>query len=90
MTDLQQEQYVEMAYARVSTKKQSLERQKTSIFGAVPDLKAMYYFEDTKECRARRSSDGTCKSMPRASRNTALTAQSELCSAATMPLGILL
>ena len=46
MTDLQQEQFVEMAYARVSTKKQSLERQKTSIFGAVPDLKAMYYFED--------------------------------------------
>ena len=40
------EQYVEMAYARVSTKAQSLERQKASIYEAIPDLKAMYYFED--------------------------------------------
>lgn len=46
MADLQQGQYVEMAYARVSTKKQSLERQRTSIFLTIPDLKAMYYFED--------------------------------------------
>ena len=35
-----------MAYARVSTKAQSLERQKASIYEAIPDLKAMYYFED--------------------------------------------
>ena len=41
------DQYVEMAYARVSTKAQSLERQKASIYEAIPDLKAMYYFEDT-------------------------------------------
>lgn len=40
------DQYVEMAYARVSTKAQSLERQKASIYEAIPDLKAMYYFED--------------------------------------------
>lgn len=46
MSDLQQEQYVEMAYARVSTKKQSLERQEASIFETIPDLKAKYFFED--------------------------------------------
>ena len=40
------DQYVEMAYARVSTKAQSLERQKASIYEVIPDLKAMYYFED--------------------------------------------
>lgn len=38
--------YVELAYARVSTKNQSLERQETSILGAVPDLKAKYFFKD--------------------------------------------
>ena len=40
------EQYVEMAYARVSTKGQSLERQESSILEAVPDLKLQYFFED--------------------------------------------
>lgn len=45
-TERKVQQYVEIAYARVSTKKQSLERQETSIFEAVPDLKAMYFFED--------------------------------------------
>ena len=39
--------YVEMAYARVSTKSQSLERQEASIYEVVPDLKAMYFFKDT-------------------------------------------
>lgn len=38
--------YVEMAYARVSTQSQSLERQEDSIFEKVPDLKARYFFED--------------------------------------------
>lgn len=42
-----QSQYVELAYARVSTKRQSLERQETSILDAVPDLKAKYFFKDT-------------------------------------------
>lgn len=39
-------QYVEMAYARVSTKTQSLERQEASILETVPDLKAKYFFKD--------------------------------------------
>jgi DNA invertase Pin-like site-specific DNA recombinase len=39
-------QYVEMAYARVSTKNQSLERQESSILETVPDLKAMYFYKD--------------------------------------------
>ena len=39
-------QYVEMAYARVSTKKQSLERQEASILETIPDLRAQYFFED--------------------------------------------
>ena len=47
MQENNSEQYVEMAYARVSTKAQSLERQKASIYEVIPDLKAMYYFEDT-------------------------------------------
>lgn len=38
--------YVEMAYARVSTTSQSLERQEASIKEAVPELKAMYFYED--------------------------------------------
>lgn len=38
--------YVEMAYARVSTTSQSLERQEASIMEAVPELKAMYFYED--------------------------------------------
>lgn len=46
MEEKQQLQYVELAYARVSTKKQSLERQEDSILKTVPDLKAMYFFED--------------------------------------------
>jgi len=43
----QPEQYVEMAYARVSTKTQSLERQEASIYEIIPDLKAKYFFKDT-------------------------------------------
>lgn len=39
-------QYVELAYARVSSKEQHLERQEQSIYEAVPGLKAMYFFED--------------------------------------------
>lgn len=39
-------QYVEMAYARVSTKKQNLDRQEHSILEAVPDLKAKYFYKD--------------------------------------------
>ena len=42
----EKEQYVEMAYARVSTKAQSLERQETSIFEKIPDLKAKYFYKD--------------------------------------------
>lgn len=38
--------FVELAYERVSTKNQSLERQETSILEAVPDLKAKYFFKD--------------------------------------------
>lgn len=41
-----QEEYVEMAYARVSTKKQSLERQESSILEKVPNLKVKYFFKD--------------------------------------------
>lgn len=44
----QSNQYVELAYARVSTKKQSLERQEASIMETIPDLKAKYFFEDKK------------------------------------------
>ena len=43
MTENQEKQYVEMAYARVSTKSQSLERQEVSIFETIPDLKAKYF-----------------------------------------------
>ena len=39
-------QYTEMAYARVSSKSQNLERQETAIFEAIPELKARYFFED--------------------------------------------
>lgn len=39
-------QYVEMAYARVSTQAQSLMRQEQSIKEAVPDLSLKYFFED--------------------------------------------
>lgn len=46
MEGLQTIQYVEMAYARVSTKSQSLERQETSILETVPDLRAQYFFKD--------------------------------------------
>lgn len=42
----EKEQYVEMAYARVSTKSQSLERQEVSIFETIPDLKAKYFYKD--------------------------------------------
>lgn len=46
MEGLQTMQYVEMAYARVSTKSQSLERQETSILETIPDLRAQYFFKD--------------------------------------------
>ena len=42
------EQYLEMAYARVSTKAQDLERQEQSIKEAVPNLSLRYFFEDKK------------------------------------------
>ncbi len=42
----EKEQYVEMAYARISTKSQSLERQEASIFETIPDLKAKYFYKD--------------------------------------------
>ena len=42
----EKEQSVEMAYARVSTKSQSLERQEVSIFETIPDLKAKYFYKD--------------------------------------------
>lgn len=40
------EQYVEMAYARVSSKQQSLERQEESIKQVLPDLSLRYFFKD--------------------------------------------
>lgn len=46
MEGLQTMQYVEMAYARVSTKRQSLERQEASILETIPDLRAQYFFKD--------------------------------------------
>lgn len=46
MEGLQTMQYVEIAYARVSTKRQSLERQETSILETIPDLRAQYFFKD--------------------------------------------
>lgn len=46
MEQLQEKQYVELAYARVSTNKQSLERQEDSILEVIPDLKAKYFFKD--------------------------------------------
>jgi len=42
------EQYLEMAYARVSTKAQELDRQEQSIKEAVPNLSLRYFFEDKK------------------------------------------
>lgn len=46
MTDAVENQYVEMAYARVSSKNQTLARQEASILNAVPDLKAKYFYKD--------------------------------------------
>lgn len=46
MVEEKENQYIDLAYARVSTKDQNLERQEQSIYNAVPDLKAMYFFED--------------------------------------------
>lgn len=46
MEQTERVQYLEMAYARVSSKSQNLERQETAIFEAIPDLKAKYFFED--------------------------------------------
>lgn len=43
MTDAVENQYIEMAYARVSSKNQTLARQEASILNAVPDLKAKYF-----------------------------------------------
>ena len=40
------EQYLEMAYARVSTKGQSLDRQEASIKEVIPDLSLRYFFKD--------------------------------------------
>lgn len=39
-------QYLELAYARVSTKGQNLDRQEASILEAVPDLKIQNFFKD--------------------------------------------
>lgn len=39
-------QYVEMAYARVSSKQQSLDRQEESIKQVIPDLSLRYFFKD--------------------------------------------
>lgn len=47
MEQQHEDMYVEMAYARVSTKSQSLERQEASIYEIIPDLKAMYFYKDT-------------------------------------------
>lgn len=46
MEQTEKTQYLEMAYARVSSKSQNLERQETAIFETIPDLKAKYFFED--------------------------------------------
>ena len=46
MDEKEKVQYLEMAYARVSTKDQNLERQEASITEAVPELKARYFFKD--------------------------------------------
>jgi DNA invertase Pin-like site-specific DNA recombinase len=46
MENTREIQYTEMAYARVSSKSQNLERQETAIFEAIPELKARYFFED--------------------------------------------
>jgi len=46
MTDAVENQYIEMAYARVSSKNQTLARQEASILNAVPDLKAKYFYKD--------------------------------------------
>lgn len=42
MEQTEKTQYLEMAYARVSSKSQNLERQETAIFETIPDLKAKY------------------------------------------------
>lgn len=46
MENTREIQYTEMAYARVSSKSQNLERQETAIFEAIPELNARYFFED--------------------------------------------
>jgi len=46
MTDAVENQYIEMAYARVSSKNQTLARQEASILNAVPDLKAKYFYKE--------------------------------------------
>ena len=43
---VEQERYIDLAYARVSTKGQSLERQEQSILKAVPDIQERYFFKD--------------------------------------------
>ena len=49
MTDAVENQYIEMAYARVSSKNQTLARQEASILNAVPDLKAKYFYKELTE-----------------------------------------
>lgn len=46
MEQIENKPYLEMAYARVSSRSQNLERQEAAIFEAIPELKAKYFFED--------------------------------------------
>lgn len=46
MEEKMEKQCIELAYARVSTNRQNLDRQEQSIQEAVPNLKAVYFFED--------------------------------------------
>ena len=62
MTDAVENQYIEMAYARVSSKNQTLARQEASILNAVPDLKAKYFYKD--KWQAEGKGRGTYGSKP--------------------------
>lgn len=46
MPDVVENHYVEMVYARVNSKNQTLARQETSILDVVPDLKGKYFYKD--------------------------------------------
>lgn len=46
MVEEKVEHYVELAYARVSTEKQKIERQEHAILEAVPEIKAKYFYKD--------------------------------------------